>query len=168
MPPSKNAGSYRFGYHRVGLSNVGSYQVAGHPFITGSRNLLNTKVHMVEFPYVSSQFTVINQTPTSEHYIRVHFSSGSGIDNPVTSPGAGGAQTFSKDSDVYRGDHWVTLSGSGDSVTFHSKCTKFYISNIDHGGTCAYQVIADLTNIPAARMYHLTGSGITGPGYADK
>ena len=48
--------------NRVGLRNVGSYQVSGTPFVTGSSNLDDEKVHMVEFPYVSKSVTVINTT----------------------------------------------------------------------------------------------------------
>ena len=59
----------------VGLRNVGSYQVSGTPWITGSANLDTAKVHMVEFPHVSKSFTVINTNTTGS--FRVHFQSGS-------------------------------------------------------------------------------------------
>ena len=39
------------GYPGVGLRNVGSYQVSGHPFITGSLMATDEEVK-VSFPYV--------------------------------------------------------------------------------------------------------------------
>ena len=84
--------------YTVGLNNVGSYQVAGHPFITGSTNLDNNKCHMIEFPYVSKSLTVINNNVTGDD-IRVHFQSGSGV-TAFTVPGDNGAQTIADTSDV--------------------------------------------------------------------
>ena len=89
-----------------GLRNVGSYQVSGHPFITGSTNLDNGKVHMVEFPFVAKTFTVINTSSNSGEDIRVHFQSGSGAGSPVTAPGEHGAQDIANaQSDVIEKFH---------------------------------------------------------------
>ena len=45
------------GATRGGLRNVGSYQVSGHPFITGSIINANEQ-HTIEFPYVTKKVTV--------------------------------------------------------------------------------------------------------------
>ena len=135
-------------FNEAGLRNVGSYQVSGHPFITGSGGsdygLAEDKVHMVEFPFVCKSFTVINDNATSGHEIRVHFQSGSGVT-----------------AVVIRGHHYVTVPAGFASVTFDVKCKKFYISQGSVDANLTYQVMADLTNISTNRMYHLTGSGIT-------
>ena len=145
----------------VGLRNVGSYQVSGQPFITGSENLDAGTVHLVQFDTVAKSFTVINNNSNSGEDIRVHFNSGSGV-TAVTVPGDAGKQTIAAGADVYSGFHYVTIPAGNGSMTFDVKCNKFYISN-PPGATdnLKYQVLAELTNIPSSRMYHLTGSGIT-------
>ena len=151
-------------FNEAGLRNVGSYQVSGHPFITGSGGsdygLAEDEVHMVEFPFVCKSFTVINDNATSGHEIRVHFQSGSGVD-AVVGTGHVGAQTIADTADVIRGHHYVTVPAGFASVTFDVKCKKFYISQGSVDANLTYQVMADLTNISTNRMYHLTGSGIT-------
>jgi hypothetical protein len=145
------------GGHGAGLRSVGSYQVSGHPFITGSNDLDEDKVQMVEFPYVSKSFTVINTH--SDLDMRVHFQSGSAV-TAVTFPGHSGEQTIADTDDVIAGKHFVTVPAGDGSVTFDVKCSKFYVSH-GESGTVTYQVYAELTSIPAGSMYHLTGSGIT-------
>ena len=63
----------------VGLRNVGSYQVSGQPFITGSENLDAGTVHLVQFEKVAKSFTVINNNSNAGEDIRVHFNSLSGV-----------------------------------------------------------------------------------------
>ena len=147
------------GSYGVGLRHVGAYQVAGHPFVTGS-SIANGKCQMVEFPYVTNNFTVINQTDASSgRHIKVHFQSGSTV-TAITKPGTSGEQNITVFADVLTKNNFITLSGRGDSVSFNSRCAKLYVSNLC-GSTVEYEVLADLTLIPAAKMYHLTGSGIT-------
>lgn len=149
-----------FQYKGQGLRSVGAYQVAGHPFITGSTNLDTAKVHMIKFPYVSKSFTVINNNTNSGEDIRVHFQSGSGVDH-MTKAGDTGAATIDADDDVIAGLHFVTVPAGYASVTFNVKCARFYISQATGTNNLTYQVFADLTSINTGSMYHLTGSGIT-------
>ena len=128
MATDDNTGQAIFyGAPRVGLRNVGSYQVSGRPWVTGSTELGTAKVHLIKFPTVAKSFTVINTNASGD--IRVHFQSGS------------------------------------NATAFDTKCADVYISNPE-GGTdnLDYQVFAELTNIPRARMFHLTGSGLTAQG----
>jgi hypothetical protein len=145
---------------RVGLRNVGSYQVAGHPYITGSTNLDNNTVHLISFPYVSKAVTVINNNSNSGEDIRVHFQSGSGVTIAAQAYG-GGAGAINASADVIKFNHYVTVPAGNGSVTFDVKCSKFYISNGSGTADLKYQVFAELTGIPTGSMYHLTGSGIT-------
>jgi hypothetical protein len=148
------------GSHHVGLRNVGSYQVSGHPFITGSTNLDDDRVHMIAFDYVAKSFTVFNRNHNNGEDIRVHFQSGSGT-TALTIAGDSGVQTIADASDVIANNHYITVPAVSGSVQFNVKCSKFYISNGSGVANLAYQVLADLTGIPQSRMFNLTGSGIT-------
>ena len=110
-----NSGPTTYG---VGLGNVGSYQVSGVPWITGSSAL-------------------------GAEDIRVHFNStGSG--------------------DVVNGLHFVLMDSKEDSYTFNVKAKEIYISApSSNGGNASFTIVAELTQIPVARMYALTGSGLT-------
>tara|TARA_R110000824_G_scaffold202947_1_gene387182 strand:+ start:232 stop:723 length:492 start_codon:yes stop_codon:yes gene_type:complete len=149
------------GSTRVGLRNVGSYQVSGHPFITGSTNLDDNKVHMVQFPYVSKSFTVINNNSNSGEDIRVHFQSGSTA--TITVPGDTGEATVAdgQTQDVIGNHHYITIPAGYASVTFETKVKNFFISNASGVANLKYQVFAELTNVQTQSMYHLTGSGVT-------
>jgi len=125
----------------VGLRSVGSYQVSGTPFITGSTVPANDE-DIISFPYVTKKVWVKNtKSSGSTKVIRVHFqATGSG--------------------NVISGKHFVELAAQ-ESVTLDVKCSKIYITVKASGQTCDYQVYASLTNIPTDSMYTLTGSGIT-------
>ena len=130
----------------VGLRNVGSYQVSGHPFATGSADIGGANdIVEVSFPYVSKEVTVFASGTTSQ--IQVGF----------RNDGATGGNVFGT------GRHYVSLS-SADSVTptqytFDVKCTGIFIKAMN--ATSGFEVYASLTNIPVTSMYDLTGSGIT-------
>lgn len=148
-------------YKGVGLANVGSYQVSGRPYLTGSTINANGgshgKVHKVVFPRVAKAFTVINSTSiatSNSGDIRVHFGSGS---TEVTN--ACDSYVIKTTDDIITAYHYVTVKDQG-SVTMNVKCKEVYISNWANA-TAAYEVVAELTHILTSSMYHLTGSGIT-------
>jgi hypothetical protein len=143
----------------VGLRNVGSYQVSGTPWITGSADLDDNKVHMIEFPFITKSITVINTNTTAAYDLRIHFQSGSAT--AVTFPGSSGAQTIASSDDVIVHSHFITVPPGNSSLTLDVKCSKFYISQNSGNANLKYQVFAELTQIPASSMYHLTGSGIS-------
>jgi hypothetical protein len=149
----------------VGLRNVGSYQVSGMPWVTGSNNLASGKVHMVEFPYVTKKITVMNTSPGPKDTltgrpILIHFNSGSGPGDPVTFPGQSGEQDIVVAGKVISGFHYFPVLMSG-SIEMNVKCKRIYISQLTGLAAAGYQVLAELTNIPTRSMPHLTGSGIT-------
>jgi len=125
--------------YSAGLNNVGSYQVSGIPWITGSAALGASSEHTVSFPYVARSVCVVNH---SSDTIRVHF-------NPTSA------------GNVVGGLHFVELDSDEDAYTFNVKCKEIYISAPSGGSAREYRVIAELTNIPTQRMYTLTGSGLT-------
>ena len=127
--------------HGVGLRNVGSYQVSGHPYLTGS-TLSSGQQMKIEFPYVTKTVTVIASGSLPDTGIRVHFAD--------------------RSQNLYEGKHYITLNSHEDSMAFDVKCKEIYISSPD--GAAGFQLYASLTNIPSGQMYALTGSGITGVG----
>jgi len=160
------APGYQHRWQEPGIRSVGSYQVSGHPFITGSTNLDTGKQHLIQFPYVSRSFTVINNNTNSGEDIRVHFQSGSSV-TAITKPGdfdGSGGTSIAAADDVIAGLHYITVPAGYSSVTFDVKCKQFFISQASGVNDLSYQVLADLTNISISRMYDLTGSGITKAG----
>ena len=131
--------NYKYG---TGLRNVGSYQISGHPYVTGSTIAAGAE-YKISFPYVSKTVTVIASGSTGDPHIRVAFKD---------ADSAGGAEFFDR-------KHYVTLDSNGDSITFDVKCTDLYISALN--ATSGFELYASLTNIDESHMYELTGSGIT-------
>ena len=132
--------SSHIGWAPPGLSNVGSYQVAGQPYVSG--NTAHPPLHeeQYQFPYVTKNITVVNH---ADYIIRIHFNS--------TSSGP-----------VISGQHYVELNREDQSFTFNAKCKQIFISATANGGNDAsYRVVAELTGIERGSMYDLTGSGLT-------
>ena len=133
--------------YSVGLQNVGSYQVSGRPFITGSRSrqVDHTAIapgaeYFVTFPSVTKSLTVWNQSTDSLSKLRVMFASTGSMTN-------------------YPANGCYYEIGKDESITLNLKCTKVYLGAIT--GDVQWKVYASLTNIPPQRMYALTGSGIS-------
>jgi hypothetical protein len=125
-------------HYTAGLHNVGSYQISGKPWISGSTtHAANTEVRY-RFPYVARAVTVIN---FSDNAIRVHFHSSS--------------------ADLVSGRHYIELDSDEDSFTFNVKCKEIFISTDANAGNRDYRVYAELTHITSSMMYHYTGSGVT-------
>lgn len=124
----------------VGIGHVGSYQVSGRPWITGSTSMVANTEDKIEFPSVTKQVVVINHASQT---LRIHFA-----------PGAQG--------NTLDGEHYIELDSDEDSFTFNVKCKEIYLSTPSSNSAVAkYRVYAELTSIPTLRMYALTGSGIT-------
>jgi len=131
--------------YRSGLGSVGSYQVSGVPYITGSgeNGLPAVGEHKIEFPSVAKSVLVINTDPvgTTAAVLRVHF--------------------VPRDAgNVYSNFHYATLNERTDAMTFNVKCKEIYISTAS-GTPGSYEVIAELTGIAPTEMFSLTGSGLT-------
>lgn len=54
--------------------------------------------------------------------------------------------------------HYWTLSSQDEEIKMNVKTKEIYLSAVD--GDCDFSLHADLTNIPASRMYQHTGSGV--------
>jgi len=131
-------------FQRPGIGAVGSYQVAGVPFITGSgaNSLKASTEHKITFPTITKSVLVRLNDPSEDHAIRIHF-------NPTGS------------GDVYTGNHYVELTTDRDAFTFNVKCKELYISNAHASNHSGYLIVAELTGISPSEMFTLTGSGLT-------
>lgn len=128
----------------VGLRNVGSYQVSGHPFLTGAADMGSADTEVkISFPFVTKSITVVN-SGSADKAIKVHFTPNSG-----------------DSGETIAGFHYMALNSNEDSFTFDVKCKEIYITNTD--ANAGFMLYASLTGIPTASMYTLTGSGITDP-----
>ena len=143
-------GNIVFGNYSVGINHVGSYQVSGWPYLTGTLIAAGVE-HKISFPKVTKSVTVIFSGSAGVDYgagidgMRIHFAS--------TSSG-----------DVIAGHRYVSLDADDDeAITFNAKCSDIYISAYG-AGQKGYEVVAELTNIPTSSNTLITGSGITDPG----
>ena len=125
--------------YEPGLRNVGSYQVSGQPFVTGT-TLGAAQEFKVEFPYVTKKVTVV--ASGSNSVIRVAFS---------TMDATKGTVVLDK--------HYIELTGQDESIEMDVKCTDIFVASTKAAG--GFQLYASLTNISRDRMYSLTGSGIS-------
>ena len=69
-----------------------------------------------------------------------------------------GPGDFLTGSNVISSNHYIALTDGNPSITLNCKCSKIYLSA--SGSTQTANVMANMTHIPAGRMYALTGSGI--------
>lgn len=128
--------------YTAGLNHVGSYQVSGTPYLSGSNLPANTNDSLkFEFPKVTKSITVKSNHGSA---IRVHFAP---YDAGV-SPYVRGASTNNN----------FVLIPANSSQTFDVKCKEIFISKT--GGTAGtdngdVQIYAELTTIPTERMFSL-------------
>jgi hypothetical protein len=136
---------YKPGPPPAGLNNVGSYQVSGQPYISGSTTLGPGQEWYCDFPYVTRRVEVVNGSNVT---LRVHFNSTGSSD-----PGH-----------VVRDLHYAEVghhTSSNNTQLFNVKCTRLYVSRADLlSSTGSFRVVADLTGIDEQRMYTLSGSGL--------
>ena len=69
-----------------------------------------------------------------------------------------GPADFLTGSNVVGGHHYVSLTDSSPSISLNLKCAEIFVSA--RNGTQSVNITANLTNIPASKMFALTGSGI--------
>tara|TARA_R100000734_G_C3319048_1_gene114142 strand:+ start:5358 stop:5783 length:426 start_codon:yes stop_codon:yes gene_type:complete len=135
--PDQSAHFQGFYNRSPGITSVGSYQVAGKPFLTGSV-VANLAEVQIDFPNVTKSITVINKDASGNDAIRVHFV-----------PQAQATPNF----------NFITLDAKNSSVTLNVKATSIYISN-DSGNSSNFELFAELTGIGPGAMFALTGPGI--------
>ena len=121
---------------RPGIGNVGSYQVAGTPFLTGTATISNGTEFRIDFPAVTKNIKVF--CTHANNSVRVHFDS-------------------KDDGNTISNKHFLTITSG--SVDIDVKCKTVYISNAS-GGTSSFELYAELTGIEPGMMFELDGVGI--------
>ena len=121
---------------RPGIGNVGSFQVAGTPFLTGTATISNGTEFRIDFPAVTKNIKVF--CTHANNSIRVHFDS-------------------KDDGSTISNKHFLTVTSG--SVDLGVKCKTIYISNAS-GGASSFELYAELTGIEPGMMFELDGAGI--------
>ena len=119
--------------YTAGLNNVGSYQVSGIPFATGSINA--TEATKVEFPYVTRWVQVFNHGGSA--HCRVGFSE-EGVEG----------------TNYFRISPETGNEASQNSGRLEIKVTELWLS-----GASGIDIVAGLTNIPVERVNNIGPSG---------
>ena len=132
---------YFSGYYNQspGISSVGSYQVAGMPYITGSTVGAGLEMQ-IKFPAIPRSITIINKDAANDD-LRVHFAA-KATGNTIT------------------GNHFITLDAKDSSVTINVKAQSIYLSA--PGGACDFQLFAELTGIATEMMADLNIASFPG------
>ena len=164
-----------FQRYKAGIQNVGSFQVSGHPYITGGVFLPSSHgsikgsgvisdqaigtYQTIEFPKVTKTITVIN---TNYFTGTVHNAAlGDGVLHVFFGDGPEAVNSSANENGAIAQNHYITLPNTNDSITLDIKTDKVHISNGASANSASYQVLAELTLIDTHEMYQLTGSGIS-------
>ena len=128
--------------YTAGLNNVGSYQVSGIPYATGSLDA--TSGMEIIFPYVTQWITFINHDTGGTGHLYVGFSE-NGVANS---------------SNYFRVGP-QTANENTQNITINVKVSRIYLSG---SGDC--DIIAGLTNLPVQRVDNIAPSGSSWSGSA--
>jgi len=132
--------------YTAGLSNVGSYQVSGVPYMTASTTLLTAWSIKVEFPYVTS-WVKIDNTSISDKTLVVAIAG-----YHATASGNAGTK------------HNISLLPTSSTGILPWKLSELYVSGAN--GACDFNVYAGLTNIPTERVDNIAPTGTNWSGSA--
>ena len=136
-------------FYSVGLNHVGAYQVSGVPYLSSSAIPAATdESFRFQFPTVAKKLIVKS---TSNHDVRMHFA-------PYN---LGVGPTFDFAQDARTNDNFFIIL-AGSQVELNLKCKEVFFSPTTNSQSGEVQLFAELTNIPASRMFDLEGlEGIT-------
>ena len=136
-------------FYSVGLNHVGAYQVSGIPYVSGSA-IPATQDESFRFQFQNVTKKIIVKS-TSNDSVRMHFAPFN-LNVPPT---------FDFTQDATTNDNFFVIL-AGAQVEFELKCKEVFFSPVANNQTGEIQVYAELTNIPAGRMFDLEGlEGIT-------
>lgn len=149
MSTSSDNTNYFRGYFNQppGIADVGSYQVAGLPFIsTGTVAANGATDTVIVFPSVTKSLIIENRDANAADLLQIHFGStaNSAVSNGriITLPG--GATALSR-------------------IVLDVKCKELFLTTPSgQGNTVAYQVFAELTGIDTAQMLEINVAGWPG------
>ena len=134
-----------FGYSRVGLGHVGSYQVSGRPYLTSSLTVPDSSSEPLEISFESvSRFVIVTNTldgSATNVPLRFGFSS-NGVKGVV--------------------DNNYAVLNNGESFEAEFKIIKLYLLS-DSVNQCSASVVAGLTGILPENLVN-NWSGSSGVG----
>jgi len=120
----------------VGLHNVGSYQVSGMPFCSGSISARGANAVVVQFPYVTQWIQITNHDTTNE------------LSCSFTPEGMSGSNFFK----IHSADN--SDKGNTYGLVLPVKCTRLYFT-----GSADFDIVAGLTGISINRINEVSPSG---------
>jgi len=137
-----------------GLQNVGSYQVSGKPFASGSITTALNTARCIKFPYLTRWIIVTNHG--TDQVLRVGFSEGgiNGADAIHGNPGEAGNYYFRIPPKI--------SSGDDKQMQMSTQRLEMKVSEIWIKGSNNVDVVAGLTNIPATAVANADGRNWTG------
>lgn len=155
MATSSDNTNYFRGYYNVspGINDVGSYQVSGVPYVTGSTSLATgfDKEQRISFPAVTKQLTIKNTSDqVAAANLIVSFSSAKDTGDRNTANGRHFITLYSPAN--------TTTQGKQSEITLDAKVKELFVRA--EGGACTWELYASLTGIMTANMPPLSGSGI--------
>lgn len=162
--------------YSVGLRNVGSYQVSGTPWITGSTIVRTLGTGQggstvvgefkIKFPKVTESISVkLKSGGNSGMFLGFQSLANMGITN-TTTPGTYPqfnitSHHMSNGSDEYGAMGFLLEQGDTQKINVGVKEIYLWTYAQFSSAKCDFEVVATLTNIPTGSMYELTGAGIT-------
>ncbi len=131
-------------FYSVGLNHVGAYQVSGRPFFETQAIPATTGDSIrIQFPSVTKRIVIKTDSAAS---VRIHFV-------PWT-PGDAAFPEYTEGAST--NDNYF-LADRNMPIEFEIKCKEVFISANFNGTGEIATVFAELTNIPANRMFNLEG-----------
>jgi len=128
--------------YSVGLRNVGSYQVSGTPWVTGSNFVGGAGGEIcVKFPYVAKSL-----------FIKIR-----GDDDPGTTQNSRISLVSYYQNNA---DNHYLMGFMGREYILTGKFKEIYFSIHNPSHESGFELVAELTNIPTSSMFTLTGSGV--------
>jgi hypothetical protein len=130
--------------YTAGLNNVGSYQVSGMPFASGSLTapVSSSSPLQISFPYVTQWVQIIP-----------HNNSGTKIDLKVG---------FSENGVSGSGDNYFRIHARNTDTyppVYNLKVSSMFFQSADGSSTVDFDIVAGLTNIPVERVNNIGISG---------
>lgn len=127
--------------YKVGLNNVGSYQVAGRPYLSGAIGITSSASSRFIFPQVTKSITVKNNDSTNNLFL-------------AFAP-SGAAELTTYDSGSGDTDNYFIIKPAQE-FSFNVKCKEIFLYTPQGSQLMATaSVYAELTEIPDERMYSL-------------